>query len=654
MLNASIQETIRAAYTALPGLLPGFRSRAGQREMIGVASRALAGGSVALVEAPTGTGKTIGYLLPGIVIAASLGKRLVVSTATVALQEQVARKDYPLAARAAAQAGASSSVAVLKGRERYCCPVRLKACAGQGDLFVEGGAEPLGAMAAALDSGAWDGDRDHWPEAIDEQRWRQVNNQRALCAGRRCPAFRTCPHALALEAAMGATVVVATHDLVLASLARAPKSIFSRFEQNLFVFDEGHALSDRALSASALSASLDAKFLHEAPAALSRAGQSALEPAAKAAAKAAAAAFGSVAALFDEIAPGGGYRFPFGRLPQQVACLERCVLAPLERLEESLASALEALSADASALAAAPDRLSFLASTAERVGREREAWSALFAQDGRAAWISRERRCWHLHVSPFSAAHILERLLWREARGVVITSATLSACGAFDHTLAELGLGGRGDVECARLASPFDWSRVRIVVPKDALDPRREEEHTRAAAAAIEAGLRENEGGVLALFSSERQLARARDLIDPSLAPFALAQGEAPVPEIVRRHRARIDAGEPSAILGLASFYEGVDLPGRYLTLVILAKIPFPAPDEPLLAAAAERLEAEGLSAFGRLYLPIASRRLAQAAGRLMRREDDWGEIRILDRRIVERSYGRLLAASLPAPVSRA
>ena len=653
MLTEFLKESIRAAYGAAPALLPGFRPRAGQRAMIATAARVLAGGGVGLIEAPTGTGKTLGYLLPGIVIAHALKKRLVVSTATVALQEQIAFQDYPVAARAALAAGAASSVALLKGRERYVCPVRLSARAANGDLFAPAGTERLRAMETAFESGAWDGDRDRWPGLIDEAEWREVNNQRGACAGRRCPAFRRCPHALALEAAAQATVVVASHDLALSSLARSSNSLFGRFEENLFVFDEGHALAARAISACAREARLDPRGPQEAAAALSRAGFGAAARFSRAAAQAAAAALGALEARFEEAAPGGMLRFPFGHLPRQIASLSGALLAPLSRLAEALSEALSAAREKEDALFAAPERIVFLGAAAQAVEQELEAWRSFFDGEDIAKWIEREGRHWRVHVSPFSASGLLEELLWKRARGALVTSATLSSCGSFGHTLAELGLAGRDDVECARLPSPFDWSRARIVVPEDAPDPGLEEPHTRAAAQAVEAALRENRGGVLALFCSGRQLERARALIDPALAPAVLAQGEAGAAELMRRHRERIDAGEPSAILGLASFFEGVDLPGRYLTLVILAKIPFPAPDEPLVAAAAESLEKQGLNPFARLHLPIAGRRMAQAAGRLMRREDDWGEIRILDRRLVERGYGRLLAASLPAPLTK-
>lgn len=646
-----LKDRIHCAFEALPELLRDYRSRPGQRVMASETAGALISGGISIIEAPTGIGKTLGYLIPGIIAAVKRRRRLIVSTATVALQEQIRNKDYPVAARAAAAAGVSSSVAVLKGRERYVCPVRLDHRSANGDLFESGDAVfPI--MRAALEAGAWDGDRDHWNSPIDEKEWRAVNNQRGSCLGRRCPQRQRCPAVLAREAASSATVVVASHDLVLSSLAKLPDSVFGRFEENFYVFDEGHGLPAKAIASCAHEADVDERLANEAAAVVERSDMAILLPAVKTAARAAAHAIRAVKDQFEERAPGGMLRFPFGRLPPEFAALERVIVPPLERLEALVLQTAEVMGEDATASPLTAHAAAMVAGAAERLSKVISAWRAFFGEEGPARWIERDGARWRIHASPFSAAGILDDLLWRRTQGAVITSATLTSCGGFDHALSELGLSQRDGVRTVKLPSPFDWSsRASIVVPRRCPAPSEEDLHSDAVVDEIVRALAEDRGGVLALFASARQMKRVRSSIPQAWSDHVIVQGDAPVPEIVRRHMARVDAGLPSAILGLSSFYEGIDLPGRYLTTVIVAKIPFPPPDEPLVAAASEHLAAMGLDAFSLLHLPIAGLRLAQAAGRLLRREDDWGEIRILDRRLVERAYGRRLAAGLPAQV---
>lgn len=650
-MNA-LKDRIHCAFEALPELLLDYRSRPGQRVMASETAGALASGGISVIEAPTGIGKTLGYLIPGIIAAVERRRRLIVSTATVALQEQIRNKDYPVAARAAAAAGVNSSVAVLKGRERYVCLVRLDHRSANGDLFESGDAV-FRLMRTALEAGAWDGDRDHWNDQVSETEWRTVNNQRGSCLGRRCPQRQRCPAVLAREAASSATVVVASHDLVLSSLSRLKDSVFGRFEENLYVFDEGHGLPAKAIASCAHEADVDERIANEAAAAIERSGLSVLLPAVKSASRAAVHAIRAIKDQFEERAPGGMLRFPFGRLPPEFAALERVIVPPLEQLEALVMHAAELImGGNAAASPLIVHAATMVTGVGERLSRHLFAWRAFFGEEGPARWIERDGARWRIHASPFSAAGILDDLLWRRTQGAVITSATLTSCGGFDHALSELGLSQRDGVRTVKLPSPFDWSsRASIVVPRRCPAPSEEDLHSDAAADEIVRALAEDRGGVLALFASARQMKRVRDAIPQTWSGHVIVQGDAPVPEIVRRHMARIDAGLPSAILGLASFYEGIDLPGRYLTTVIVAKIPFPSPDEPLVAAASEHLAAKGLDAFSLLHLPIAGLRLAQAAGRLLRREDDWGEIRILDRRLVERSYGKRLAAGLPAQV---
>ncbi|MDC6458822.1 helicase C-terminal domain-containing protein [Luminiphilus sp.] len=226
-----------------------------------------------------------------------------------------------------------------------------------------------------------------------------------------------------------------------------------------------------------------------------------------------------------------------------------------------------------------------------------------------------------------------------------MTSATLTALGSFDHLMQQSGL--PADTKLARVESPFDASLGRFVVPSMTSDPSTPAAHT-AELVELLPDLLACSQGTLVLFSSKRQLQEVVDELGPRFESELLIQGVMSKAEILDAHRHRIDSGKSSTIFGLASFAEGVDLPGDYCGHVIIAKLPFSAPDDPIDAAHAELLESAGQNPFMVLTVPSAALRLLQACGRLLRTETDSGVITLLDRRIVTKRYGRAILDTLP------
>ncbi|MFC6673560.1 helicase C-terminal domain-containing protein [Marinobacterium aestuariivivens] len=248
--------------------------------------------------------------------------------------------------------------------------------------------------------------------------------------------------------------------------------------------------------------------------------------------------------------------------------------------------------------------------------------------------------------SPVSAADTLSEHLWEHCYGAVVTSATLTALGQFDRLLADLGLAP--DTPCERLQSPFDHQRsAELWVPPLAADPSDPDAHTREVADFLERRL-SSATATLVLFSSWRQMRGVLEQLSESIKNTVLSQGQYSKNEILQQHRAAVDRGAPSIIFGLASFAEGVDLPGGYLTEVIVTKLPFSVPDDPVDATMAEWIEQRGGNAFIDWSVPMASMRLTQAVGRLLRTEQDSGTVILLDRRVVTRRYGRQLLDALP------
>jgi ATP-dependent DNA helicase DinG len=697
VLTDTVKEEIRTAYQALSKAL-GLSSRPGQRQMIADVAQTLSsqdGCAIGLIEAGTGTGKTLAYAVAAIPLAQALGKHLVLATATINLQQQLLDRDLPAMLQ---HSGLTFSMALAKGRRRYVCLLRLE------QILQDGGSLPLwlpenelaatsspGAtlgvyqtMLQALAAGQWDGDRDRWPDTLEERTWLPATADRNQCSGRRCPHVGRCAFFRAREGLQEATVIVANHDLVLADLSLGGGAILPPPEECLYVFDEGHHLPQKALHhfASFCRIGTTVQWLDDS--------QRLLAQFVAAVGDDAAALFGisalpgmmqrlqgSLHFVSEMVEPlcadaltsaewtrgQAVQRFSGGELPEELratavglAAASGELLALLEKFLEQLESSL---SGDAP-LIARDDAERFFPVFGAMLGRA-EGLLALWDDfaDGKATeppqarWIELRSTDagidYALHSSPITAAGLLATHLWPRAAGAIVTSATLTALGSFDRFARFAGVPG----EALRrvVPSPFVHAQACLRIPAMKADAGDAAAHT-AELISLLPELLSRGGGTLVLFSSRRQLQDVLLGMPEAIRTRILAQGDAANAELLVRHCAAIDAGERSILFGLASFAEGVDLPGRYCDHVIIAKIPFAVPDSPLEAAMAEWITARGGNPFMEMSVPDAALRLVQACGRLLRSESDHGDITILDRRLVQRRYGRAILDSLP-PFSR-
>ena len=702
MLTEELKGTIREAYGAImerKSLTP----RWGQRQMIAEIANTLARipspgetaadgpPAVCVIEAGTGTGKTIAYAVAAIPMAQALGKRLVVATATIALQEQFVNKDLPDIRR---HSGLDFTFTLAKGRRRYVCLSKLDRLMAQGQgetdllpLYPDELEAPLSAeafpiynaMLDALGRGQWDGDRDVWPQAIPDGVWYGVTTDHSQCSGRRCPNIGQCSFFRARDALQNADIIVTNHDLALSDLALGGGAILSPPEESIYVFDEGHHLPDKALSHFASFCRLhttvqwlqdSAKLLGQA--ATSLAALHSLERALQALpAEMAETAAGLqqseqvVAALFEDVDTDAArddpqLRFEHGRVPTALQEVARPLAAQFGKLAASLGrveSLLEdALEDDFAGL----DKSEIETWHINVGGMLARAEGALalwqqYAVDGEgesppmARWItllnSGGQFGFDLRCSPILAADILEDCLWSRAAGVIVTSATITALNSFERFILHSGAPREANYKV--VASPFDYANAVFSVPSMDCDPGDAQRHTAALIEQLPHILDASEGS-LVLFSSRRQMLDVHEGLSGELGDSILMQGDYSKQEILRRHREAIDGGSGSIIFGLASFAEGVDLPGDYCRHVVIAKIPFAVPDSPLEAALAEWVEASGRNAFMEISVPDAALRLVQASGRLLRTEEDKGRVTLMDRRILTRRYGRAILDSLP------
>ena len=698
MLSAELKKSIQGSYTEFLDKR-GLRARYAQKEMIAAIARQL--GSILVdekrvrlgekhliaVEAGTGTGKTIAYLLAALPVAQARNKTLIVSTATVALQEQLITKDLP---ELAEYAGRSFDYQIAKGRRRYLCVTRLEsvldqqADVSQMALYEDEAALKLGPTEIKLykglmdeyASGRWNGDRDELSVELDEQSWLPLTSDHHQCTNRRCLNFSVCPFFKARAAIERADLIVVNHDLVLADLSLGGGAILPEPEDSIYLFDEAHNLGAKATQHFALSMRLGGS--ERAIKTLEKNLTQLVEESEK------ALVINEIvsrlhtplrdvqlmiarwkATLDDDFLelPDSERRkrFARGEVPENHrlhAHQLATILAQADPILDRLLSVLrDALEGEQSEL----DR-----SLAERWlpvmgvhwGRmQRMLWLCRsYAEHTSpdvtptARWIvkhdSDTGQDIELHSAPVSAHTHLHDLLWSQCFAAVLTSATLTALGRFDTLFTQLGV--PLDTPAIRLASPFNYGEnAQLVVPSLRTDPGRADEHTEEIAEWIDKELIKIDAGLI-LFTSWRQMKRVLELLSAESLTRVLAQGDRSKQAMLTEHRARIDRNEPSSLFGLASFAEGVDLPGKYLKDVIITKLPFSVPDDPVDATLAEWVEQRGGNAFQEISVPAASIKLTQAVGRLLRTEEDSGRVVLLDRRVVTRRYGQALLDALP------
>ncbi len=691
-LSAALQEDIRRHYRRLRESFRGFVARESQRQMVAAVARALARDKgVLAVEAPTGTGKSMAYLLAALPIAHAQKRRLVVATATIALQEQLVERDIPAFLAAT---GIEALVVLAKGRRRYACTRNLHELTRDDAEVPQGGfdfghtqtagnwprpprsgeVERLRRLLDSLHSGAWDGDLDRSPDGIDDESRALITTSAGGCSNRRCPFIASCPFVLARNRLNTAQVIVANHDLVLADLELGRDEdgsggvLLPAPSETLYIFDEAHQLPDKAIDRGGADVNLvDARRRLQRLAAPLRAVYLATSKE-----RIARKDAGEIDRLLDELiemldrletdidaawplAMGVAeplWRASLGQLPEPWRQLAQGLSQRTTELVRWLPLAIKALLESELPAERREATARELGMARERLESQAALWW-MWSQDQaidqlpRARWLSRSAdssiTC---HASEVSAAPTLRRVLWPQAAGVVLASATLSIGGDFRNFAAQVGLPAHA--ETLALPSPFDLSsQARLSVPRLTASPDERESHVRQVVDWLEQEL-DWAAGNLVLFTSRAKLEQAVNLLKPACRTRVLAQGSRSKGALLAAHAAAIESGFGSTLFGLASFGEGLDLPGRLCESVVITQLPFAVPTDPVGATYAEWLEVQGRNAFVEVSIPQATRTLIQYCGRLIRSERDRGRIVILDNRLLNKRYGPRMLAALP------
>ncbi|MCG9544318.1 ATP-dependent DNA helicase DinG [Vibrio sp. Isolate33] len=683
MLTTKIQKSIRTSYQNLQDQLDNFVPRRAQNYLVAEIAKTLCGqyhksNRMIVAEAGTGIGKSLAYLMATIPVAVLNNRKIVISTATVALQEQLVNKDLPLYRRLTDR---EFSFILAKGRQRYCCAEKLAAACG-----VDGGQmamfeskpkqkdiEQLQTMYRSLTQGKWDGDRDSWPKPIDNMIWQMIVSDKHSC-NNSMPTHRDCPFQKARSELDKADVIIANHSLVMADADLGGGVILPEPENSIYIFDEAHHLPHVARDHSSAAASLKG-----AASWLERLNQSITKLSGLADEKRVGRFRNELQDSVQQLIPtltqlskqfnathfeDGLYRFEHGDLPEWLENESKDLKQLSQKASQAVAKIADLIAervkdGELSAKLAEP-ALAEIGFYIQRTENLAQVWR-LMAEPKRekgaplARWLELNKESegdFVVNVSPLEVGWQLDQQIWSRCIGAVLVSATMRALNSFSFFCHQAGISQKEEdgVQFLALASPFDYqNQAELIVPAMKYEPQAPQ-FTEYLIEILPKVIEDNKAN-LVLFSSYWQMnkvaeALATDFVKKSWA--LQVQGDTSRTEILKKHKKLIDQGKTSVLFGTGSFSEGLDLPGELLENLVITKIPFGVPTSPVEQAHSEYIESRGGNPFMQITVPEASKKLIQSVGRLLRKERDSGKVTILDRRIVTKRYGKSLLDSLP------
>jgi ATP-dependent DNA helicase DinG len=618
----------------LAASLPGFAPRAVQQALARAVEAALDGQGLLVAEAGTGTGKTYAYLAP----ALFSGRKVVISTGTRTLQDQLYHQDLPALARAL---GRPLRSALLKGRSNYLCVYRLRLWRDDPAAALEHGREGLRQLQIVADwaAGTRRGDIAECAALPEEARlWRDLTSTADNCLGSDCPDFSVCHVVKARREAQEADLVVINHHLFCADL-QLKEGGFGDFlpDADAIIFDEAHQLPE--VAAGFFGQALSSRALQQlAREAVKAVAQEAVEasPEMNAAAHALENALSPLRTAlgpaqrrlgWEEVASQRDFAAALSGLDGQLGTFTALLEGLAERGKQLHACHVRALDST--------DRLALMQGGGEAC-----------SPDDAVRWIETTRAGFVLRRTPLDIAPQFRAHLLARPRAHVFTSATLAVGGSFAHFTRQLGL---EDYAGEQLDSPFDYAgNALLYLPPGMPDPNTPG-YTDAVLRQARDLLDHSEGRAFLLFTSHRALQHAAAVLRAAHLPWPLlVQGDAPRTRLLDEFRAAGNA----VLLGAASFWEGVDVPGPALSLVLIDKLPFAAPGDPVMLARLRALEQAGLNPFMDYQVPAAVMALKQGVGRLIRGPRDRGVLALCDPRLTQKAYGRIFLDSLP-PIPR-
>ena len=629
--------TVFAADGLLSQAITGFQPRPAQQQMAEAIAEMSDAAPILVVEAETGTGKTFAYLAPALLAAHDNGarKKVIVSTGTKNLQEQLFHRDLP---QIRAVLAPDAVVALLKGRSNYLCIQRMEqfvAQPGRPELGVAVQLQHQARVVRAWANRTKSGDLGELTELPEGALiLPQITSTADNCLGRDCPAYTDCYLVKARQQALEADIVVVNHHLFFADAVLKDTGFGELIPHaDLVVFDEAHQVPD--IASQYFSESLSTRQLQEIGQDLRLLQSTELKD------------LRQLSSIGDQLEKcGKDLRLHLSRDPQRGNWRDQMQRAELQQDAMRLADSLDKAQAITKA---ALGRNKVLDQCYERLVMLKARWQQLThtSRTGYSFWFETTSRHLTVHQTPLSVADKFSQYMRTQQMHWVFTSATLAVNGSFTHFTERLGLVSSAEqgVRSLVLASPFDFYRqAMLYLPRYLPAPNDPAMATAFAEEALQL-IDANPGGTFLLFTSYRMLNQVATLVSERLQRLVLVQGTTSKRELLDQF---VDAGD-AVLLGTSSFWEGVDVRGDALRLVMIDKLPFAAPDDPLLQARIEDCKLRGHNPFEHVQIPQAVISLKQGAGRLIRDANDSGVLVVCDNRLVQKNYGQTFIGSLPA-----
>ena len=678
MLTPKLKQQIRDSFDGAKTQLSNFSNRSSQNKMIAEISKTLMSeypnkNPIICVEAPTGTGKTMAYLVSCLPIAKTRNKKLVIASANVALQEQILNKDIVEAKK---YSSVDFEYALAKGRSRYVCirnlinlteensnsPALFEDALLWDEKPTKSDLDQLSDMADSYTSTKWSGEIDDLERPPDNSLWQKIACNRFTCNSKNCEFYNDCSFFKARKKASQSDVIIANHDLVLADIING-NNVLPDVEDCIFVFDEAHHLSQKALSHFSVGGSTE--FMKTSI----RQFQSATDQIIKITKSKTSnnyiekvdTAINDLSDLLTNLDYSDDvFLFPITGIPDEITNLTKQIFILFNSAYNDFYEQKELWEDYVKTYKierATTDNLNNI------IGQNNQNLSSILSllttfnqtpdpsKPPSSNWIScsrltNKKNNYQLNSAKIDVSSSLDQMIWSKAAGVVLTSATLTALGSFNRLNQQLGL-APSENQYLRLASPFNHNSVEFKIAKFKASPTNTFDHTQEVALELKNRI-DTKSATLVLFASNSQMQNVADVIEKSIDCELLIQGEYSKKNILERHIENRKNSKGSIIFGLDSFAEGVDLKGDNLNHVFIAKLRFSVPTSPIEMTTQSYLESLNRNSFMEISLPDASLRLIQASGRLIRTETDTGTITIFDNRLVNKFYGKLLIEALP------
>lgn len=678
MLTPELKQQIRSSFDGAKTQLNNFSNRSSQNKMIAEISKTLMGeypdsNPIICVEAPTGTGKTMAYLVSCLPIAKALKKKLIIASANVALQEQILNKDIVEATK---YSSVDFEFALAKGRSRYVCIRNLinltEESSNSNALFEDAllwdekptktDLDNLSEMAENYSSKSWSGEIDDLESPPDHSLWQKIACNRFTCNSKNCEFYNDCSFFKARKKASNSDVIIANHDLVLADIING-NNVLPDVEDCIFIFDEAHHLSQKALSHFSIGGSTE--FMKTSI----RQSQGSIEQIIKITKTKSLDSYiekvdESIKDLIDLLSElefkDDTFLFSILGVPKEITNITRELFVLFnsayndfchykEHWDEFIkTNKIDQVTSDNinNIVGQNNQNLSSILSLLSTFNQTQDPEKPPLSNWINQSRLANKKLNYQLNSAKIDVSSSLNNMIWSKAAGVVLTSATLTALGSFNRLNQQIGL-NPDENQYLRLASPFDHKSVEFIVGKIKSSPTNTFEHTQEVAQQLIKRI-DPQSASLVLFASNNQMQEVADLIEKSINCPLLIQGEFSKKNILEKHIQNRSKGKGSIIFGLDSFAEGVDLKGDNLNHVFISKLRFSVPTSPIEMTTQSYLESMNRNAFMEISLPDASLRLIQACGRLIRTETDSGTITIFDNRLINKFYGKLLLKALP------